>query len=130
MLKKEKNKQLPFDEIVECLDSNTKSYIKAYLKDNNVYEVKFYSDQRTGNEKIINPPETSEPIFRKLSTDGILERIVRSNKIGKNEYAMASVGFTRANVADDFSSISFRMSGLAFVLKRVNMNPLAENEVK
>lgn len=83
-----------------------------------------------GNEKIINPPETSEPIFRKLSTDGILERIVRSNKIGKNEYAMASVGFTRANVADDFSSISFRMSGLAFVLKRVNMNPLAENEVK
>ena len=51
-------------------------------------------------------------------------------KIGKNEYAMASVGFTRANIADDFSSVSFRMSGLAFVLKRVNMNLLAENEVK
>ena len=43
---------------------------------------------------------------------------------------MASVGFTRANIADDFSSVSFRMSGLAFVLKRVNMNLLAENEVK
>ena len=83
-----------------------------------------------GNEKIINPAEASEPIFRKLPADGILERIVRSNKIGKNEYAMASVGFTRANIADDFSSVSFRMSGLAFVLKRVNMNLLAENEVK
>ncbi len=81
-----------------------------------------------GNEKIVNPPQAAEPIFRKLPRDGILERIVRSNKIGKNEYAMASVGFTRANVADDLSSISFRMSGLAFVLKRVNM--LAENEVK
>ena len=83
-----------------------------------------------GNESIVNPPQTSEPIFRKLPADGILERIVRSNKNGKHEYAMASVGFTRANVADDFSSISFRMSGLAFVLKRVNMNALAENEAK
>ncbi|MBR1977193.1 hypothetical protein IKA15_02825 [bacterium] len=83
-----------------------------------------------GNEKIVNPPEGSQPIFRKLPPDGILERIVRSNKIGKHEYAMASIGFTRANVADDFSSVSFRMSGLAFVLKRINMNMLAENEVK
>ncbi len=41
-----------YDEIIECLDSYNNSYIKAYLKDNSVYEVKFYSDQRTGNEKI------------------------------------------------------------------------------
>ena len=51
-VEKREEQASPFDEIVECLDSNTKSYIKAYLKDNNVYEVKFYSDQRTGNEKI------------------------------------------------------------------------------
>ncbi len=82
------------------------------------------------NEKIINPPEASEPIFRKLPSDGILERIVRANNCGNHEYAMASVGFTRANIADDFSSVSFRMSGLAFVLKRVNMDLVAENEVK
>lgn len=41
-----------YDEIVECLDDSNNSYIKAYLKNNDVFKVEFYSDQRTGNEKI------------------------------------------------------------------------------
>lgn len=41
-----------YDEVIECLHDSKKSYIKAYLKNDNVVEVEYYMDQRTGNENI------------------------------------------------------------------------------
>ena len=73
------------------------------------------------NEKIVTPPESKEEVFRKLPKDGLLERIVTTNKNGKNEYATASVGFTRASLGDDNLSINFKMSGIGFLLKRINL---------
>ena len=79
------------------------------------------------NESIVNPPEGKEEVFRKLPKDGLLERIVTANKNNKNEYALASVGFTKASLGEDNLSINFKMSGIGFLLKRVN---LEKNEDK
>ncbi len=85
-----------------------------------------------GKEEILYPSVEPEDVFRKLPKDGILERIVRSNKDGFNEYAMASVGITEISVAQDFSAIQFKMTGLAFLMQRVNLytelNPLREDK--
>ena len=78
------------------------------------------------NEEIVIPLSHSEEIFRKLSSDGELERIVQANTSGKNEYAVASVGFTKLKLGDDLASIKFQMSGLAFLMSRVNTKPLEE----
>lgn len=80
-------------------------------------------------EEIALPPIRAEEIFRKVSSEGDLERIVYANKEGKNEYAVASVGLTRVQVDEDLSSIKFQMSGLAFLMSRVNANPPAEMTV-
>ena len=60
------------------------------------------------NESIVNPPEGKEEVFRKLPKDGLLERIVTANKNNKNEYALASVGFTKASLGEDNLSINFK----------------------
>ena len=85
-----------------------------------------------GKEEILYPSAEPEDIFRKLPKDGILERIVRANKDGYNEYAMASVGITEINLAQDLSMIQFKMTGLAFLMQRVNLytdlNPVREEK--
>ena len=77
-----------------------------------------------GREEIALPLNHSEEIFRKLSAEGELERIVQANTSGKNEYAVASVGFTKLKLGEDLASIKFQMSGLAFLMSRVNTKPL------
>ncbi len=85
-----------------------------------------------GKEEILYPSVEPEDVFRGLPKDGILERIVRANNDGFNEYAMASVGITEVNVIEDFSAIEFKMTGLAFLMQRVNLyrelNPVREVE--
>lgn len=77
-------------------------------------------------EGIVYPPIRAEEAFRKLSATGELERIVRSNGKGLNEYAVASIGFTRIHLGEDLTSLQMQMSGLAFLMNRVNV----ENEPK
>ena len=85
-----------------------------------------------GKEIILYPSVEPEDIFRKLPRDGILERVVRTNKDGYNEYAMASVGITKMDIAQDLSAIKFEMTGLAFLMQRVNiytkLNPIREDD--
>jgi hypothetical protein len=75
-------------------------------------------------EVISYPPNKPEEAFRKLPQDGLLERIVSSsgNK-DLNEYAIASIGLTRLFFEDEegISKAGFEMSGLALVMKRVNV---------
>ena len=85
-----------------------------------------------GKEEILYPSVEPEDIFRKLPKDGILERIVRANKNGYNEYAMASVGITKISAAPDLSLFEIKMTGLAFLMQRVNvytkLNPTREDD--
>ncbi len=83
-----------------------------------------------GKERILYPSAEPKDVFRKVPKDGILERVVRSNKDGFNEYAIASVGITNTTISPDFRSLTISMSGLAFLMQRVNLyndiNPVSE----
>jgi len=72
-------------------------------------------------EVIMYPPNKSEESFRKLPLEGILERIVHSPGNGLNEYAIASVGLTRLYYGEENDSLGFKMSGLALLMKRINV---------
>lgn len=75
-------------------------------------------------EEIKYPPNIPSDIFRKVPSDGILERVVTSNKNGMNEYSLASVGLTEISLNEEKTAINYRMSGIAFLMKRVNVNPI------
>ena len=79
-----------------------------------------------GKEKITHPQTRSEEAYRKLSEDNTLERIFRANTDNTNEYNIASIGITRAEVPEesDPQSIKIYMSGIAFVMSRVNVVPI------
>ena len=85
-----------------------------------------------GNEMIIYPSNEPKEIFRKMPSEGILERIVHPNKKGLNEYAIASIGLTKIDLLEDLSAIRFQMTGFAFLMQRVNFydekNPINENK--
>lgn len=73
-------------------------------------------------ENIVYPQTKTDEAFRKLPDDNILERYFTSNKLNVNEYAVASVGLTRAeNYSED--KIRVYMGGLAFIMTRVNVIP-------
>lgn len=74
-----------------------------------------------GNEKIIYPQEKSQDVFRRVSGD-LLERVMLSNKENVNEYNIASVGITHIKDYDE-EHVKVYMSGLAFVMTRVNVIP-------
>lgn len=73
-------------------------------------------------ENIIYPQAKSEDSFRKMPDDNILERFFTSNTNNVNEYAIASIGITRAENYDE-NHIKVYMGGLAFIMTRVNVIP-------
>ena len=76
------------------------------------------------NDRIIFPQEQTTDVFRAVKSDE-LSRILKANKTNNNEYATASLALTRAKV--DPSSVVLNMTGMAFVMKRVNVLPINEN---
>jgi len=72
-------------------------------------------------EEIKYPPKTPLESFRKVPTTGMLERIVQANKNGINEYSLASVGITEISLNEEKTAINYEMSGIAFLMKRVNV---------
>ena len=75
-----------------------------------------------GQEKITYPQINAEEVFRKLPKDGMLERVFKANKNNFNEYTVASVGITRANVAKN-NEIKLMVTGLGYVITRTNIIP-------
>jgi hypothetical protein len=70
------------------------------------------------NEEIVFPQQSNKDVFRSIKYDE-LARILTANKNNNNEYATASVALTRAQVEP--ASIVLNMTGIAFVMKRVNV---------
>ena len=73
-------------------------------------------------ENIVYPQTKSDNAFRKMPDDNILERVFLSNKDNVNEYAVASIGITRAENYTD-NQIRIYMGGLAFIMTRINVIP-------
>jgi len=67
------------------------------------------------------PTEENEDVYRKIS-DNTLERVFIANKENINESIAAAVGFTHAENYDE-SKIRVYLSGLAFIMTRVNVIP-------
>ncbi len=67
------------------------------------------------------PAKENEEVFRRIS-DNVLERVFTANKDNINESVAASVGFTHAEGYDE-SKIRVYLSGLAFIMTRVNVIP-------
>lgn len=111
-------------------DIDIKLYTPPSVKGAEQYTIKLTASKKPKNvimlaslskEEIKFPPALPNDIFRKVPSDGTLERIVYANKKGVNEYALASAGLTEISLNEERTAINYRMSGMAFLIKRVNV---------
>ncbi len=70
------------------------------------------------NEEITYPQKSEQDVYKAIKNDE-LSRLVYANKDNKNEYATVSLAITRAKVEPD--TLVLNMTGIAFVMKRVNV---------
>ena len=70
-------------------------------------------------------PQTQE-VFRKFPEDNILERLFTSNTENRNEYVVASIGLTKADICD--LSIKLSLTGFGYQITRVNVVPPKSSE--
>ena len=82
------------------------------------------------NNKVEYPQKPAKEVFRKMPDDNILERLFVSNSDNKNEYIIASIGLTRADVKD--MGIKISLTGFGYKIIRVNVIPhkIEENNVE
>lgn len=74
------------------------------------------------NDPIVYPNIESTAIFKNLKTGGVLERVLTSNSDNHNEFAIASIGVTKAKINKE-KNIDLTLSGIAFLRSRVNVIP-------
>ncbi len=76
------------------------------------------------NDRIVFPQEQGKDVYRAIKKDE-LARILTANKTNNNEYATVSIALTRAKVEPE--SVVLNMTGIAFIMKRVNVLSVNEN---
>jgi len=79
-------------------------------------------------EEISYPPVDAQEKFRKMPSEGELERLVKANNKNLDEYAIASVGFTRVSFNEKEAKARIEVLGMAYIMKRVNNEPLIESK--
>lgn len=72
------------------------------------------------NEEIKYPTPDLKEKYRKLPSEGELERIVTANSTNNNEYAIATIGFTTISVDEELSKARIQIIGMAYLMKRIN----------
>ena len=70
-------------------------------------------------DKVEYPQNQPQEVFRKMPDDNILERLFVANSDNKNEYVIASIGFTKAAIED--LSIKLSLTGFGYQIIRVNV---------
>ena len=108
-----------YDEVIECLHSSKNSYIKAYLKNDNVIKVEYYMDQRTGNEnisssefeqglKMIKAKKQNQGFKNvEITKDGILMTITEKDTLWNDYNGTSADVYEKIHNNDDvFSSYS------------------------
>ena len=78
------------------------------------------------SDKVEYPQKQAKEVYRKLPDDNILERIFVSNKDNVNEYVVASIGLTKADIND--LSIQLSLTGFGYKIVRVNVIPNKSEE--
>lgn len=70
-------------------------------------------------DKVEYPQKQAKEVFRKLPDDHILERLFVANSEHANEYVIASIGLTKADIKD--MSIKLSLTGFGYQIIRVNV---------
>lgn len=70
------------------------------------------------NEQILYPQVQKKDVYKPFKSDE-LSRVLKSNTDGNNEYATVTIGITRVSLEPP--KVSFGMTGIAFVMSRVNV---------
>lgn len=73
------------------------------------------------SDKVEYPQKQAKEVYRKFPDDNILERIFVSNSDNANEYVVASIGLTKADITD--LSIQLSLTGFGYKIVRVNVIP-------
>ncbi len=76
------------------------------------------------NEPIVYPQVQSKDVFRTVKSE-TLSRILHANKDKNNEYATISLAITRAKIEPP--SVAIDMTGMAFIMSRVNVLSVNSN---
>ena len=72
---------------------------------------------------LVYPVKQPEETFRQIAPDlNMLERVIKSNKNCQNEISSASISFCEAE-RTAYTNLDLKVTGLAVVLKRVNVLP-------
>lgn len=79
------------------------------------------------SDKVEYPQQQAKEVYRKLPDDNILERIFVSNSDNVNEYVVASIGLTKADISD--LSIQLSLTGFGYKIVRVNVIPEKSEDV-
>lgn len=79
------------------------------------------------SDKVEYPQKQAKEVYRKLPDDNILERIFVSNSDNANEYVVASIGLTKADISD--LSIQLSLTGFGYKIVRVNVIPKKGEDV-
>ena len=78
------------------------------------------------SDKVEYPQKQAKEVFRKLPDDNILERLFISNTDNVNEYIVASIGITKADIND--LSVKLSLTGFGYQITRVNVKQKPVNE--
>ena len=73
-------------------------------------------------EEIVYPPTDYQEKFRKIPELGELERVVKANDKNLDEYAVASIGFSKVSLNEEQTRARIEILGIAYLMKRVNMD--------
>ena len=76
------------------------------------------------SDKVEYPQKQPKEVYRKFPDDNILERLFISNSDNVNQYVVASIGLTKADVED--LSIKLSLTGFGYKIVRVNVIPKSE----
>lgn len=82
------------------------------------------------NEEITYPPLDYKEKFRKFPDSGDLERLVRANDKNLDEYAVASIGFTKSSMNEKMTRLRIEVLGMAYLMKRINLDRIKEKSIQ
>ena len=79
-------------------------------------------------DEVEYPQGQPQEVFRRMPDDNILERLFIANKNKRNEYIIASIGLTRADICS--LSIKVSLAGFGYHIIRVNVKDEESNDKK